>query len=151
MYRRILGLLALLLAWACLTAVNLPDTKPGPRQRHFHPAMGAEPWTPLLDYPGIFHDAEYCVGIYADYAKIVWRVRPGNNFSTDDGTAVGYWEAPDTIILAKEWATTTWVVKHEILHYILQAGHSPFTEYWVWGFLCHATWDFVPKDPAYKP
>jgi hypothetical protein len=93
-----------------------------------------------------------CSGYYRPYEKIEWYVVPGKSFiCSAKNQSIGCWDYPNKITLAREWLTTDWVVKHEIIHYLMQRGHWP-GDTAVFGTKCKATWGYLENsDPNYRP
>lgn len=103
-------------------------------------------------FRAIWEMAEHCVHRKGDLSRVHWRIAPGNSFTAPSGTVIGYWTRPHTITLATEWLTTDWVIKHEMIHDLLQEGHTEATLQSVWGERCHATWGYQGgADPFYIP
>jgi hypothetical protein len=70
---------------------------------------------------------------------------PGNSFPCKSGKCAGHWEPGHTIYLAEDWTTNEMVVRHEMLHDLLdRAGHPdpPF------GNPCPLTWATWHGDQA---
>lgn len=105
----------------------------------------------LQRYQAIWATAEACTHTHGDLTRVRWQTMPGNYFSTKDGPAIGAWESPHTITIAVDWLTTDWVLKHEMIHDLLQQGHTPVELSVIWGHFCQATWGYQPRDPTYRP
>lgn len=110
-----------------------------------------EPFTPPADYRVIWDSAEVCSGVPGDFNRVTWYVTPGNSFDGPDGYVIGRWTAPHSITIAHDWLTTDWVVKHEMIHDLLQEGHTEAQRIQIWGKQCHATWGYQPQDTLYIP
>ncbi len=85
---------------------------------------------------------EACSGLTGNFSAIQWYVVPGvETFSTDQGLKVGQWireGGQNKIVIAGNYQNHEMVVRHEILHSLLEReGHPP--EYFV--TRCHLTWD----------
>ncbi len=111
------------------------------------------PLAPPARYRAIHAAAEECTGKTGSFDRIVWLSAPGRSFTAPDGVpnAIGFWQvsrgrgSADTIVIAADWQTTEWVVKHELIHYLLQQSHpADLAESdRIWGRLCHATWGYL--------
>jgi len=100
----------------------------------------------LLSPPPYYREwwarTESCAGLAGDFAAVEWYVVPGVSvFETDAGPKVGLWahsSAGQRIVLAGEYAGHELVVRHEMLHALLdRGGHPPeyFRE------RCRLTWE----------
>lgn len=103
---------------------------------------GAEPLVAPTEYQAWFSKTEACSGATGNYGHIEWYVVPGvRTFETDIGEKTGLWIRQGKhmqIIIAGEYTARELVVRHEMLHAILnRAGHPP--EYFV--DKCHLTWE----------
>lgn len=102
------------------------------------------------DYRAAYAEAVNCTGEKPrPYEKIIWMRVPGGSFkdpyATDEEGKIpniGEWVSPDTIFISANW-TTSWVPKHEMIHYLRNDGKHPQE---VFGEACHATWGFLPPD-----
>ena len=117
----------------------------------FEPIPPGEGWTPPAHYRAIWDSAQACTGKRGNFDRIVWYRMPGNNFPYKDGSAIASWTRPHAITIAVEWQTTDWVVKHEMIHDLLQMAHNAEDLREIWGKKCHATWGFQPLDSSYVP
>ncbi|NNG14833.1 MAG: hypothetical protein HKM89_00040 [Gemmatimonadales bacterium] len=99
-----------------------------------------------LEAPAHFGDwwarTEQCSGLFGPMEAIRWYVVPEvSSFDTDIGEKVGLWiKTPSdaVIVLAEAYADHELVVRHEMLHQLLQrAGHPE--EYFV--EKCGLTWN----------
>lgn len=117
----------------------------------FEPIPIGEHWNPPSHYRAIWDSAQACTGRRGDFDRITWYVVAGNSFSTKDGYAIGRWTRPHSISLSMDWATTDWVVKHEMIHDLLQRGHDEDDRHKIWGEQCRATWGYQPRDTLYRP
>ena len=108
---RYLLALAILLA-ACASPLAPPD--------------GAEPFAPLPVYETWWADMTDCAEVPADFYRVEWLAAPDG---FDPGTGQihhGMWKSPHTIYIARQHLSVEWLVKHEMLHDILQTGdHGP--------------------------
>jgi len=89
-----------------------------------------------------FDRTEACAGISGQFQQIQWFVVPGvETFETSEGPKVGMWEKSGSvarIIIAGRYLDHEMVVRHEILHHLLdREGHPP--EFFA--VRCHLTWE----------
>jgi hypothetical protein len=90
-----------------------------------------------------------CSGLAGDFTAVEWYVVPGAPvFETEDGPKVGLWthsSAGQRIVVAGEYAGHELVVRHEMLHALLdRGGHPPeyFRE------RCRLTWETWAGAPS---
>jgi hypothetical protein len=85
---------------------------------------------------------EQCSGLADDVSAIQFYVVPGvDTFPTEAGPKVGLWQREagvNRIVIAGNYAEHEMVVRHEMLHALLQREGHP-TSYFV--DRCHLTWD----------
>jgi len=89
------------------------------------------------EYRAWFRATEACSERGGDFDRIRWYVVPGRDFACPTGRCVARWEPGHRIYLAEHWQYNEMVVRHEILHDLLeQPGHPdpPF------GTGCPLTW-----------
>lgn len=127
--RHCLGLIGMLAA--CET-LGLPDPLPA----------GAEPFAAPAEFRTWWTRTEECSARAGDMSHIEWYVVPGvHTIETSDGPKVGVWShstAGVRIVLAGDYANSELVVRHEMLHALLdQEGHP--SEYFV--ERCKLTWE----------
>jgi hypothetical protein len=106
------------------------------------PPAGAVLMTPPAQYAEWYASTEACAQLTGAASRIEWYVVPGvSTFETSIGEKVGLWERVGNvsrITIAGNYADNEMVVRHEMLHDLLErAGHPP--EYFV--TRCHLTWD----------
>ena len=109
-------MLALPLLAACETPV-------GPRL-----PTNAEPFTPPAVYREWWALTEACSGLQGDFTRIAWfRVPGAESIPLADGTLVnGRWDrVSNRIVLAEESERFGDLVRHEMLHALLQGGGHP--------------------------
>ena len=108
-------ILALPLLAACETPV-------GPRL-----PTNAEPFTPPAVYREWWALTEACSGLQGDFTRIAWfRVPGAESFPLRDGTLVnGCWDGSNRIVLAGQSERFGDLVRHEMLHALLQSGGHP--------------------------
>jgi hypothetical protein len=95
------------------------------------------PMTPPAVYREWWAKTEACSGLRADFDRVQWSMVPGNSFPCASGKCAGHWEPGHRIYLAEDWTINEMVVRHEMLHDLLdRAGHPdpPF------GDPCPLTW-----------
>ena len=96
--------------------------------------------------PEVYRDwqlrTEGCSGLVGDYPSLQFYVVPGvDTFPTEAGPKVGLWRREsgiNRIVIAGNYAANEMVVRHEMLHALLQREGHP-AEYFV--ERCHLTWD----------
>lgn len=99
---------------------------------------GAVPFDPPPEYRTWWAETEACSGRRGDFDTIAWATVPGRGFACPSGTCVGRWEPGSRIYLAAAFQRHELVVRHEMLHALLdRAGHPdpPF------GRGCPLTWE----------
>jgi hypothetical protein len=89
---------------------------------------GAVPIAAPADYTAWFARTELCSGLSGRLDQIEWYVVPGvETFATVAGPKVGMWEKSGSkarIILAGRFSDHEMVVRHEMLHHLLdREGH----------------------------
>jgi hypothetical protein len=95
------------------------------------------PISPPANYREWWAKTEACSGLSGDFDRVKWSVIPGYGFDCASGTCAGHWEPDHHIYLASDWTDNEMVVRHEMLHDLLnRAGHPdpPF------GDPCPLTW-----------
>ena len=127
-----LGLIGMLAA--CET-LGPPDPLP----------VGAEPFVAPAEFRTWWTRTEECSGRTGSLSRIEWYVVPGaHTVETHDGPKVGAWShsaAGVRIVLAGDYAGNELVVRHEMLHALLdRVGHPP--EYFE--ARCQLTWESWP-------
>jgi len=95
-----------------------------------------------MDPPAIYREwwarTESCSGLTADFDRVRWSVIPGYSFPCASGHCAGHWEPSHEIYLAGDWTMNEMVVRHEMLHDLLQRGGHPNPPF---GQGCPLTWD----------
>ena len=104
--------------------------------------LGAVPMAAPAQYPAWFARTEGCSRLLGRIGDIQWFVVRGvETFPTEGGPKVGMWEkvaGSSRIIIAGRFADHEMVVRHEMLHHLLdREGHPP--EYFV--TRCQLTWE----------
>jgi hypothetical protein len=80
---------------------------------------------------------EACSGLSGDYERVQWSVVPGHSFPCRSGQCAGHWEPSHHIYLSADWTTNEMVVRHEMLHDLLNQGGHPDPPF---GDPCPLTW-----------
>jgi len=93
-------------------------------------------------YQDWFGRTEACSGLDGSFQTITWYVVPNaETFETPEGPKVGMWEksgAVTRIIIAGRYVAHEMVVRHEMLHHLLDREGHP-SEYFT--ARCRLTWD----------
>ncbi len=113
-----------------------------------------EEFTPPPRYREIHREAEACTGERREFGRVVWVEAPGRTFSSpsDGSDMVGYWiwaaDGRDTIVIASAFRNYDWIIKHELVHYLIQAPHSEDVEADrdLFGRRCRAMWGFLEEQ-----
>jgi hypothetical protein len=99
-------------------------------------------FTPPPEFEAWWAKTEACSGRAAEPRGIVWYVVPdASGFASSQGQDVGFWSRGTNgarIIIAGTYMGNEMVVRHEMLHALLDRGDHP-PEYFV--TRCHLTWD----------
>lgn len=103
---------------------------------------GAVPMVASASFQEWFGRTQACSGLRGELKEIQWFVVPNADvFETDVGPKVGMWEKSAgvaRIIIAGRYQDHEMVVRHEMLHHLLdRAGHP--TEFFV--DRCKLTWE----------
>lgn len=88
--------------------------------------------TRRMDPPSVYRlwhaQTVACVAIQRDFDRIRWYVVPGGNWrysKHNQDLAAGVWIEPDKIYIAEESLTTEWIIKHELIHYLIRLPKHP--------------------------
>jgi len=95
------------------------------------------PMTPPAEYREWWAKTEACSGLSGDFDQVQWSGVPGDGFKCSTGTCAGHWEPDHHIYLAQDWTTNEMVVRHEMLHDLLQRPGHPDPPF---GSPCPLTW-----------
>lgn len=117
---------------------------------------GAEAFAPPAEYQAWWASTEGCADIRGSFGRIRWYVVPGvSTFATEEGEKVGIRikTGDDVrIVLAGNYVEHEMVVRHEMLHALLNKPGHP-VEYFQ--DRCHLTWETWtasrPADEAPPP
>jgi hypothetical protein len=91
---------------------------------------------------------EQCSGREGRFARVRWFVVPGDSFACPSGRCVGRWEDDHTIYIAAGWLHDEMVVRHEMLHDLLDLPGHPNPPF---GIGCPLTWSTWPgASPAVR-
>lgn len=127
-------LLALLAAVACAEPVV--------------PVPMGEPFTPPASYLGWWQATEACSGRTGRMSRIVWMRVPadsGGLFVWDGRRVAGLWHEPHTIYISDALLDLEPLVRHEMLHDLLQVAGHPSTPFIT---PCNVRWPVViPAGP----
>lgn len=66
-----------------------------------------------------------CSAIPGDLTRIHWRAVPAGRLLFDGHPVAGVWEPPHTIWLDERFLNTEVIVRHEMLHDLIQTGKHP--------------------------
>ena len=129
-------LLALVLTAAC-------GFDPGDESPMTAPALYREWWAAT----------EACSGLTGDFDRVRWLVVEGAGFPCSSGTCAGHWEPNHSIYLAGDYTSNEMVVRHEMLHDLLNRSGHPDPPFGNGCPLTWATWngDGARLDPAASP
>ena len=104
--------------------------------------VGAIPMAEGPEYRAWFAKTELCSGLKGQYDVVQWFVVPGaETFSTREGPKVGIWEKSGRsakIVVAGNYSSHEMVIRHEMLHHLLDREGHPGA-YFV--DRCHLTWE----------
>lgn len=93
---------------------------------------------PPPEYRAWFEATQACSGHAGDFAKIEWYSVPGKEFACPSGQCVGRWEPDHKIYIAEHWIKHEMVVRHEMLHHLLDREGHPNPPF---GVGCPLTWE----------
>ena len=103
---------------------------------------GAVPMTIRSEYQAWFAKTESCSALRGQFQALQWFVVPdAETFATPEGPKVGMWEKSGgqaRIVIAGRYIGHEMVVRHEMLHHLLDREGHP-SEYFV--DRCHLTWE----------
>jgi hypothetical protein len=103
------------------------------------------PMAPPPVYRDWWAKTEACSGLRGDFDRVEWSVVPGSSFPCSSGKCAGHWEPGHRIYLAESWTTNEMVVRHEMLHDLLNRGGHPDPPF---GDPCPLTWATWHGDQA---
>ena len=110
---------------------------------------GAVAITAPAGYQAWYAKTEQCASLTGNYSSIKWYVVPNvSQFNSEFGATVALWRKSNNdniIIVSGDYKDDEMVVRHEMLHSLLQVdGHPP--TYFVAD--CHLTWDSWAQNQA---
>lgn len=106
--------------------------------------------TPPDVYQEWWAKTEACSGLRGDFDRVRWSVVAGPSFPCASGKCAGHWEPGHLIYLADAWRTNEMVVRHEMLHDLLDRSGHPDPPF---GNPCTLTWATWKGDrtPTLEP
>ena len=117
-FRRAVTVFAILAATACAGQTDVSSLPPD-----------ARPFTPEPIYLTWWAQMETCSGLSRDFAGVAWYVVPGEDPFVAPAlgrTVLGYWQrAGNRIVLLEFVPSRTALVRHEMLHALLQRADHP--------------------------
>lgn len=103
------------------------------------------PMTPPTVYREWWAKTEACSGLSGDFARVRWSEVPGPSFPCASGECAGHWESSHRIYLAAAWKLDEMVVRHEMLHDLLERSGHPTVPF---ATPCTLTWASWRGDPT---
>ncbi len=104
--------------------------------------VGAVPMEARPEYQAWFGKTESCSHLKGQFQSLQWFVVPNaETFSTPEGPKVGMWEKSGNvarIVIAGRYVGHEMVVRHEILHHLLDREGHP-SEFFI--DRCQLTWE----------
>ncbi|HYC34070.1 MAG TPA: hypothetical protein VEB59_17390 [Gemmatimonadales bacterium] len=105
-----------------------------------------------MDAPEIYREwwakTEACSGLSGDYDRVEWQVVAGDSFDCKSGQCVGHWQPSHQIWIAEPYVNNEMVVRHEMLHDLLNGGGHPNPPF---GEGCPVTWSTWPGSTTTSP
>ena len=95
------------------------------------------PMSPPAVYREWWAKTEACSGLRGNFDRVKWSVVPGHSFPCSSGRCAGHWEPDHEVFLAEEWVMNEMVVRHEMLHDLLERSGHPDPPF---GDPCPLTW-----------
>ena len=89
---------------------------------------GARPLVPTDSFPVWWRELEDCSGTTGDLSRIGWFEAPSQvngMFYCGSIMALGCWVRPHTVYLVEGNIRNRWLIKHEMIHDLLQRGDHP--------------------------
>ncbi len=74
------------------------------------------------EYAGWYAEVESCLDRVGNFDIIIWHVADRIEF--DGLTAPGIWQEPHTIIILGIYVVNVSIVKHDMVHHVLQGGST---------------------------
>ncbi|MBK9065724.1 MAG: hypothetical protein IPL76_02420 [Gemmatimonadetes bacterium] len=97
----------------------------------------AERFEPPAVYHAWWSQTEQCSGRTGNIARVQWFKVPGHAFECPTGSCAGRWEDNHSIYVAEDWLEHEMVVRHEMLHELLNGSGHPDPPF---GDPCPLTW-----------
>jgi hypothetical protein len=91
----------------------------------FAPVGNVERFTPPPDYRTWYAETEACTGLQGNYDDIVWWLADSLEAPHGSELVTGTWTAPHTIVFRRGYQGDVWVVRHEMIHDLLQTTAHP--------------------------
>jgi hypothetical protein len=102
-----------------------------------------------MEVPAVYREwwsrTEACSGLRGDFERVEWLMVPGYSFACSSGQCAGHWRG-DQIYIAEAWQENEMVVRHEMLHALINGGGHPNPPF---GEGCPLTWETWPKEGDY--
>jgi len=102
-----------------------------------------------MEAPAIYREwwakTEACSGLSGDFDRVEWLMVPGESFDCKSGQCVGHWHPGHQIYIAEPYLENEMVVRHEMLHDLLNGGGHPNPPF---GADCPLTWATWPGSPS---
>ena len=87
---------------------------------------GAVRFDPPALYAQYWQQMEICLGRSGDFSRVTWYSVPDSGLHYNGEPAYGVWDAPHSIYIEEGMLQNRYVLKHEMIHDLLQTGkHSP--------------------------
>jgi hypothetical protein len=99
--------------------------------------LGADVWSAPAAYRVWWERTEACSERTGSFEAVEWLIVPGDGFDCPSGKCAGRWE-PGRIYIAGAFVNDEMVVRHEMLHALLDRGGHPNPPF---GVGCPLTWD----------
>ena len=103
--------------------------------------VGDEPMAAPAVYREWWAKTQACSGLSGDFDRVEWMVVPGESFECKSGRCVGHWHPSHHIYIAEQYLHNEMVVRHEMLHDLLDGGGHPNPPF---GQGCPLTWATWP-------
>ncbi|MEZ0332539.1 MAG: hypothetical protein ACAI18_00915 [Gemmatimonadales bacterium] len=104
---------------------------------------GSAPVEPPAVYQEWWAKTESCSGLTGNFDRVEWLVVPGYSFECTSGQCAGHWSSGHQIYIAEDWLMNEMVVRHEMLHELLNRGGHPNPPF---GQGCPLTWETWPSN-----
>ena len=105
-----------------------------------------------MEAPAVYREwwakTEACSGLSGDFERVEWQVVVGETFDCKSGQCVGHWQPSHHIYIAEPYLENEMVVRHEMLHDLLNGGGHPNPPF---GEGCPLTWATWPGSAGGSP